>query len=201
MLPEWPRERRPLPPQLLGQAAANPGGSVAEIDGSVVSDPDGYVPLEAIVGLYLVGDDGMPTGDYLRNPEAGPVRDDFSPLLEAEGFWDWLGDDPGAGLKASALDVLQQQVPGSRIAWMKVLEPPESLLAGVQDGDSMTVTRAGVAMSFALAAVTPSDEQHVLTGAMTLVARDLDGDRIDRTWLDIGGDLSTAKDLLRERIS
>jgi len=63
-----------LPADLVAAAAANPGGSVAEIDGSVaeidgsvaeidgsvaeidgsvVSDPNGYVPPEAIIGPEL----------------------------------------------------------------------------------------------------------------------------------------------------
>ena len=56
----WSREKRRLPADLVAAAAANPGGSVAEIDGSVaeidgsvVSDPNGYVPPEAIIGPEL----------------------------------------------------------------------------------------------------------------------------------------------------
>ncbi len=55
---EWPRERRQLSAQLTAEAAADPGGSVAEIDGAMVSDPDGYVPPEAIIGVFAVGPDG-----------------------------------------------------------------------------------------------------------------------------------------------
>ena len=73
----WRRERRQLPEHLIAEAAANPGGSVAEIDGSVVSDPDGYVPAEAIIGCYLVGPGGRATGEYVHNPSFGPVRDDW----------------------------------------------------------------------------------------------------------------------------
>jgi hypothetical protein len=74
------RERRKLPDQLVSEAAAHPGGSVAEIDGSIVSDPNGYVPAEAIIGCFLVGADGRATGEYARNPGHGPVRDDFTRL-------------------------------------------------------------------------------------------------------------------------
>jgi hypothetical protein len=42
--PKWPHERRQLPAHLVAETAANPGGSVAEIDGSMVRNPDGYVP-------------------------------------------------------------------------------------------------------------------------------------------------------------
>jgi len=61
--PAWPREKRPLPPGLIAMAAANPGGSVAEVDGSVVRDPDGYVPVEAVIGYWSPARPGyfMPT--------------------------------------------------------------------------------------------------------------------------------------------
>jgi hypothetical protein len=68
---EWPRERRQLPAQ-TAEAASNPGGSVAEIDGSMVRDPDGYVPPEAVIGIFTVGPDGRATGDHVRNPPYGP---------------------------------------------------------------------------------------------------------------------------------
>jgi hypothetical protein len=55
-----------------------PGRRVYEIDGSIVSNPDGYVPAEAILGGFAVGLDGRPTGDYARNPGHGLVRDDFA---------------------------------------------------------------------------------------------------------------------------
>jgi hypothetical protein len=55
-----------VPPELLSEASARPGGTVAEIDGSMVSDPNGYIPNEAILGVFLVGPDGVPTGEYRR---------------------------------------------------------------------------------------------------------------------------------------
>lgn len=93
-MPDWPREHRVLPAHLAAEAAANPGGSVAEIDGTVVTDPDGYVPFEAIIGCYLVGNDGRATGTYVRNPGHGPVRDDFARLEQPDH---WLGWPARAG--------------------------------------------------------------------------------------------------------
>jgi len=52
---QWPIERRSMPEHLAAEAAAHPGGWVYEIDGSMVSNPDGYVPAEAIMGGYAVG--------------------------------------------------------------------------------------------------------------------------------------------------
>jgi hypothetical protein len=82
----WRRERRRLPEHLIAAAAANPGGSVAEIDRSVVSDPDGYVPAEVIIGFYLIGPDGRATGEFVHNLSFGPVRDDFA-RLESPDRW------------------------------------------------------------------------------------------------------------------
>ncbi|MER7335669.1 MULTISPECIES: hypothetical protein [unclassified Micromonospora] len=39
------------PPALVAEAARRPGGSVAEIDPTLISDPDGYIPAEAIRGM------------------------------------------------------------------------------------------------------------------------------------------------------
>jgi hypothetical protein len=60
-----------MPPQLAADAAANPGGWGYEISGSLVSDPDGYVPAQAIIGAFAVGPDGRPTGEYARNAGHG----------------------------------------------------------------------------------------------------------------------------------
>ena len=94
---EWPRGRRQLPAQLAAEAAANPGGSVAEIDGAMVSDPDGYVPPEAIIGVFAVG---RATGVYLRNPRYGPVRDDFARLESPDHWLGWLPGTPGWAVRA-----------------------------------------------------------------------------------------------------
>jgi len=40
-LPDWGHGRRRLPAHLMAEGAANPGGSVAEIDGIMVTNPDG----------------------------------------------------------------------------------------------------------------------------------------------------------------
>lgn len=64
---DWKRSKRtpPADPGLEAEAAANPGGSVAAIDGDLVGgDPNGYVPPEAIHGCWIVGPDGKLTGEY-----------------------------------------------------------------------------------------------------------------------------------------
>lgn len=67
--PDWPAERRDLPTQLRAEAAANPGGSVAQIDGRQVSDPDGYVPAEAIVGVFPARSPGQPNRLVAAQPQ------------------------------------------------------------------------------------------------------------------------------------
>jgi hypothetical protein len=151
-LPDWRHERRRLPAHLMAEAAANPGGSVAEIDGVMVTDPDGYVPLEAIIGFYVIGPDGRATGEYLRNPSYGAVRDDFA-RLESPGRWlGWLPGEPGAAIRAQLEELLARQVAGSVVEWVKVIDEPAFLATAVRPPagpGQQIVRRAAVAVPFA----------------------------------------------------
>src|SRR5215467_501411 len=131
-MPDWPQEHRVMPAHLAAEAAANPGGSVAEIDGTVVTDPDGYVPAEAIIGCYLVGDDGRATGIYVRNPSYGPVRDDFARLEQPDHWLGWLPDTPARSLRSQLQDMLASKVVGSVLSWVKITEEPVFLTVGVR---------------------------------------------------------------------
>jgi hypothetical protein len=122
--PEWPREKRQLPSGLIAEAAANPGGSVAEIDGLMVRDPNGYVPLEAIIGIYAIGPDGRATGDYLRNPRHGQVRDDFSKLESPDHWLGWLPDTPARSVRTALEETLAEQVEATVVEWVKIVEEP-----------------------------------------------------------------------------
>lgn len=190
---------------MRAEAAAHPGGSVAEIDGSQISDPNGYVPAEAIRGVWTVGPDGRATGEFLRNPSHGLVRDDFS-RLEAPDHWlGWLPGSPAAALRASIEEGVADQVPGSVVSWIKVVADPAFLTGGVRlpdDPERIVVRRAGLAVPFALAAVPPGDPIAVLTGVFTWVAVGLDGaeNRRDRVWFDLGMTREQAEDLLSSRI-
>jgi hypothetical protein len=67
--------------------------------------------------------------------------------------------------------------------------------------DSIIVTRAAVALPFALAAVVPDGRREILTGVLTWAAAGLDaGDRHDRVWLDLGMTRDQAEELLRTRV-
>jgi hypothetical protein len=74
-------------------------GWVYEIDGSVVCNPDGYVPAEAIIGGYAVGPDRRPTGEYARNPGHDPVADDFTRLETPDHWLGWLPDTPARSVR------------------------------------------------------------------------------------------------------
>jgi hypothetical protein len=203
--PDWPREKRQLPAGLIAAAAANPGGSVAEIDGSVVRDPDGYVPNEAIIGVFLVGPDGRATGDYVRNPRYGPVRDDFTKLESPDHWLGWLPDTPGRSVRTALEETLAEQVAGAVVEWVKIDEEPVFLTVGVRsssDPDRLIVRRAAVAVVFALGVRAPGRGLDILTGAFSWAAAGLDrpGDRRDRTWLDLGMSRGQAEELLRQRI-
>jgi hypothetical protein len=204
---DWPSERRPLPEYLRVTAAANPGGYVAEIDGTLIGDPDGYVPAEAVKGVYVVGPDGAPTGDFLRNPGHGPVQDDVTRLESPDHWLGWLPPPVGATVKEAVGKALDDQVPGSRLEWFKVVEDPALLTSGLPDPTDetrVTVHRAGVAAPFALSVAPPTGgDRVILTGVVTWVAWNLqpgDGERSDRVWLDIDVTRDQGKDLLERRV-
>jgi len=201
----WRRERRQLPEHLIAEAAVNLGGSVAEIDGSVVSDPDGYVPAEAIIGCYLVGPDGRATGEYVHNPRFGPVRDDWARLESPDRWLGWLPEPAGQAVRAQLQDMLAGQVPGSVLEWVKVIDEPAFLTVGVRsasDPGVLTVRRAAVAVPFALGVRKPATRPDILTGVLTWAAAGLDvpGTRRDRAWLDFGMTRERAEELLQQRI-
>jgi hypothetical protein len=204
-MPDWPREKRQLPSGLTAAAAANPGGSVAEIDGSEVRDPDGYVPPEAIIGFYLVGPDGRATGDYVRNPGHGPVRDDFTKLESPDQWLGWLPDTPGRSVRTALEEILAEQVAGTVVEWVKVVEEPVFLIVGVRSSSApnqLMVRRAAIAVVFALGVRAPGRKLEILTGAFSWAAVGLDQSdgRRDRTWLDLGMSRARAEELLQHRV-
>jgi hypothetical protein len=178
---------------------------VAEIDGSVVSNPDGYVPFEAIIGCFLVGPDGRATGDYVRNPRHGPVRDDFTKLESPDHWLGWLPDTPGRSVRTALEETLAEQVAGAVVEWVKIDEEPVFLTVGVRSSnepDRMIVRRAAVAVVFALGVRAPGRRLDILTGAFSWAAVGLDrpGGRRDRMWLDLGMSREHAEELLRHRV-
>jgi hypothetical protein len=59
-----------FPEELLGEAAAVPGGFVYAIDPAF--DPNGEVPPEGVAGGWPIGPDGRPTGEFHHNPNYRP---------------------------------------------------------------------------------------------------------------------------------
>ncbi|MFI2077211.1 MULTISPECIES: hypothetical protein [Streptomyces] len=193
------------PPGLVAEAAANPGGSVAAIDSDLIGDPNGYVPGEAIEGFWRVGADGKLTGEFVENPNYGPPKDDFVKLTDSEHWLGWLGEQPAVAVRDSIAGILDEQVPGTVLEWIKVLDAPRYLTAGrpqPDDASHMIVTRAGIALTFALSVTSPGRRREILQGVFSWVAVSLDqpGTRKDRVWLDLRADLDWAETELRKRI-
>ena len=206
---DWKRSKRkpPTDPGLEAEAAANPGGSVAAIDGDLVGgDPNTYIPPEAIHGCWIVGPDGKLTGEYAENPQHGTPTDDFTKLTDANHFWAWLPDEPAAAVRQSVARLLDEQVPGAVLEWMKVTDTPEFVTGGRRDPEDeqyLIVVRAGVAMPFALSVRTPEGRRDILWGVFTWVASGLDkpqGQRRDRVWLDLNARIEWAKERLSQRV-
>ncbi len=193
------------PPGLVAEAAANPGGSVAMIDPDLVGDPNGYVPGEAVLGVWRVGEDGKLTGEFVENPNHGPPQDDFAKLTDSEHWLGWLGERPAVAVRDSIAGILEEQVPGAVLEWIKVIDVPRYLTGGRTPPDDerhMIVTRAGMALPFALSVTSPGRGRDILQGVFTWVAVRLDqpGTRKDQVWFDLRADLDRAETELRERI-
>ena len=59
-----------FPERLLREAERNPDGWVYEIDSHF--DPDGRIPLSAIIRAWKVSISGKPTGEVWVNPDYVP---------------------------------------------------------------------------------------------------------------------------------
>ena len=203
-MPDWPKERRKLPAHLAAEAAPHPGGSVAEIDGTIVTDPDGYVPPEAIISCFLVGTNGRATGVYVRNPGRGPVRDDFARLEQPDHWLGWLPDTPARSVRGQLQDLLASQVEGSVLDWVKIIEEAFLTVAvrSAADPQQFIIRRCGLAAIFALGVRPPQRQLEILTGAFTWAAVGLDepGHRRDRTWFEPNMPRERAEELLNYRL-
>ncbi|NUT06391.1 MAG: hypothetical protein HOV76_23205 [Hamadaea sp.] len=197
--------QRTPPEELIAEAAQNPGGYVYEIDGELISDPDGYIPPEAIRGAWEVGPDGVLTGEYAPNEKHGPPQDDFAYLTEADHWLDWLGDDPASAVRDSVLEVLREQVPEASLRWMKIVAEPRFLTAGrpaPDDPDKLLVTRAALAVSFALGVDSPGERYEILWGVFSAAVVGLDQPvGRSRIWFDLWTDLDEVEEQLPDRIT
>lgn len=207
-VPDWPRSLRtpPTDPGLLAEAANNPGGSLAAIDGDLVGgDPNGYVPSEAIHGCWIIGPDGVLTGEFAENPDYGTPTDDFTKLTELDHFWQWLPSDPATAVRESVAELLTDQVPGAVLEWMKVTDPPKVMTAGRKipgDEEKIILVRTGLAVPFGLSVMAPDGRRDILWGVFTWAASGLDNpaNRKDRLWFDLQMGIEQAETLLAERI-
>jgi hypothetical protein len=191
---------------LIAEAVRHPGGSVAEIDRALIGDPDGYIPGEAIRGAWKVDAEGHLTGEFVPNPSYGPPRDDFTQLTGSDHWLDWLGDDPAATIRQSVAEIVDEQVPGATVRWMKITDEPRYLTAGRRvedDPDHLILTRAALAVSFAIGVDSPSGPFEILWGvhSIAIVGLDSGGQARSRAWFDLWTSLDTAEEDLRVRIT
>jgi hypothetical protein len=157
------------------------------------------------MGAYVVGPDGRATGEYVHNPNFGPVRDDFARLESPDRWLGWLPGPAGRAVRAQLQDLLAGQVPGSVVDWVKVTDEPAFLTVGVKadnDPGVLTVRRAAVAVPFALGVRKPPGRPEILTGVLTWAAVGLDRPRArqDRVWLDFAMTRERAEQLLQQRV-
>ena len=128
------------------------------------------------------------------------MRDDFSPLLEADHWLGWLGLDPAALIREEVADILRTQDEGSELRWLRITDTPRFLTGGKPGDGKVVVVRTGLAAPFELVVKAGNGEDFRLTGIFTWVAGGLDAERADRVWLDLGMDLAAGEAALATRI-
>lgn len=198
--------RRTTPPaSLVAEAERHPNGWVYEIDTGFVDDPNGYVPPEAIRGGWKVDGDGKLTGEYEENPRYGPPRDDFAKLTESNFWLVWLGDDPAGAVRESVAEIVDAQVAGTILEWMKILEEPRFLTIGrhsPDDPEKLIVSRAGMAAQFAAGVRAPAGRREILWGVYSIAVTGLDrpGAARGQVWFDPRVRLGWAEEQLRIRL-
>lgn len=197
------RDRLP-PAELVAEAARHPSGWVYEIDRTLIADPDGYIPSEAVRGGWKVDANGCLTGEFRPNPRHGPPQDDFTKLSNGNHWLEWLGDDPGATIRDSVAEIVDEQVPGATIRWMKITDEPRYLTSGRRvpdDPGMLIVTRAALAAAFAIGVDAPSRDYEILWGAYSIAVVGLDrAEARSRVWFDLWTALDEAEQNLRARI-
>lgn len=163
------------------------------------------IPGEAVQGVWRVGDDGKLTGEFEENPNYGPPKDDFARLTEPDHWLGRLGERPADAVRDSIAEILDEQVPGAVLEWIKVADAPRYLTGGrPRPGDEhhMIVTRAAIALPFAPSVTAPGSRRDILQGVFSWVAVRLDqpDNRKDQVWLDLRAEMDWAEAELRNRI-
>ncbi|MER7992293.1 hypothetical protein AB0B62_00875 [Micromonospora chalcea] len=171
----------------------------------LIGDPDGYIPAEAIRGAWKVDDAGQLTGEFQPNARYGPPQDDFTKLFSTDHFLQWLGHDPAATIQESVTEIVDEQVPGAAVRWMKITDEPRFLTAGRRDADdpdSLIVTRAALAVAFAIGVGAPARPHEILWGVYSVAVVGLDrGEQArSRVWFDLWTGLDAAEQQLVTRI-
>ena len=208
---------RTPPPSLAAEAAANPGGWVYEIDQDWLDDPNGDVPPEAVRGGWRVDDSGKATGEYVPNHRHVPPQDDFSPLIEADHWLEWLGDDPAKTVRDSIELSLAGQVEGATVEWLRITAEPRFLTGGTKipdDPAKIRIVRTALAVEFILLVTQPGQtgkrrllrkeapaRRDVLRGVFSLAVTGMDEPTgRERSWLDLGAGMDQVGPLLDERL-
>lgn len=122
--------------------------------------------------------------------------DDFSKLEPTKHMLMWLADEPFLAIRRQVEQMLQQQVPDSRLAMFRVESEPQWLTGarpGNDDPNRAIVVRTGVAFEFTLNVQEPSGQVHKLHGTYSWVGTNLDDPDAanQRLWLDLDTTLET----------
>jgi len=132
------------------------------------------------------------------------MTDDLTALTSQDHFLEWLGDDPGKAVRDAIESLLVQQVPSTRLEWVRLEGTPYFLTGGRELKSlpgQLLVTRTGVAVAFELQVSTDKQDER-LRGVFTWVAIHLDDpdQRNDQVFLDLNVDQEQAETYLKLRL-
>lgn len=118
----------------------------------------------------------------------------FEFFNETKHMLEWLHPEPFEAIKLNFEENLNQQVPGSVLLSLEVIDKPQWLTGAIPiEGDegNARLKRVGVAFSFSLSARTPENIVHNIKGVYTWVGVNMDNreEEIQRSWVDIDGTL------------
>jgi hypothetical protein len=130
--------------------------------------------------------------------------DDFERLNSADHYLEWLGEDPPKAIRRQVERMLQEQVAGSVLRWIRVSDAPYFLTGGRKMENEPTkviLTRAGLALPFQLEVRSPEGTDHALNGVFSWVATHLDAPpRKDQCFFDLDVTQDWAAEQLKQRL-
>jgi hypothetical protein len=122
--------------------------------------------------------------------------DDFSSWDTSDQWLDWLGDEPQQSVRDALEMFLGKRIPDCSLLRVKLTAAPKQMMGarGTAESEQVTVSRIGLMFEFEATIASAPDRTEDIEGTFTWVATNLDGDRVDFGFLDLGEESESAGD-------